>query len=406
LRISAWQFLPPGVDQMVFYLADSSLLPALLIPPDSSFFLTVGFKPLNEFEIDGVLVLQCNDPFNGQDSIELHGRGYKMNLQPRLSLSAGALDFGTISVGADSLQSLTVYNNGSDTLIVFGDSLRLSGPAKEEFSLAGLDDNTVLTAGDSSELYIRFQPLDGGEKQAVLHIISNDPQFSDTLIGLVGRASELKSAVIIPDDSHTTDPFTLNQPAVLAVKIDSVSSVDSAFVYLRRAGRAVFTPLPLQHLESGSVWEAQISADKISACGLEYYVCVFQGPEKTIFPPEGNLYPLNISVFIPHMNFPEKTREKTYQMISLPFSAGDRMLDDLFGDDLGNYDPQQYRIFECTDGIGYSEMTELNKPLVPGRAIWLICKDSNIYRIQIAFRRKNSLLRALENADIIFQTAG
>jgi hypothetical protein len=62
-------------------------------------------------------------------------------------------------------------------------------------------------------------------------------------------------------------------------------------------------------------------------------------------------------------------------MISLPFNTSDQTLSDLFTDNLGAYNNSNYRIFECTNGTDYSEITEMNKPLPPGESVWLITRE-------------------------------
>jgi len=69
-------------------------------------------------------------------------------------------------------------------------------------------------------------------------------------------------------------------------------------------------------------------------------------------------------------------------MISLPFNTSDQTLGDLFEDNLGPYHNNNYRIFECINGSDYSELTEMNKSLPPGKSVWLITKEQTELDIQ------------------------
>ncbi|MEJ2050427.1 MAG: T9SS type A sorting domain-containing protein, partial [Calditrichota bacterium] len=90
-----------------------------------------------------------------------------------------------------------------------------------------------------------------------------------------------------------------------------------------------------------------------------------------------------------------QTKQEIYQMISIPVFAFGQDLEALFGDNLGAYDKTRYRIFDCMNGIDYTEITELNQTLSPGKSIWLIIKEArklDVSNVQSVISNQNYLL--------------
>jgi hypothetical protein len=145
---------------------------------------------------------------------------------------------------------------------------------------------------------------------------------------------------------------------------------------VRQGGKTSFTAFSLENQGTTGIWSADIDSDFITERGLEYYVRVNQNHTISFYPKNGVNHPIALSVQIPYLVFPDAIPAETYQMISIPFNTTGQTLSDLFVDNLGPYNDRKYRFFECKNGTDYSEIKEMDKPLPPGKSVWLIMKES------------------------------
>jgi hypothetical protein len=217
--------------------------------------------------------------------------------------------------------------------------------------------------------------MEFGPDQANLWIKSNDPLNPTMFVLLSGIGIGNGSATISFDPANSTNPLINRKTATISFEITSFVPIDSATVFARKGGETTFTAFSLQNQGTTSVWSTEIDSNLITERGVEYYVQVNQNHTFSLYPQEGKSQPIAVSVQIPYLAFPEKIPGKTYQMISIPFSTPDQNLSDLFLDNLGSYNNSNYRIFECTNGSDYSEIREMNKPLPPGKSVWLISRE-------------------------------
>ncbi|MFC2088943.1 choice-of-anchor D domain-containing protein, partial [Calditrichota bacterium] len=152
------------------------------VMPGDSAQLGIRFNALQSGQYQAELYLSCNDPLQPNATISLNGEG----IAPVIELSAASLDFGSIAVNSDSLQKLYIYNTGNSELIVYQDSLSITGPDSTDFIIESVTADISVMPGDSAELNIRFTAIQSGQQQAELHIGSNDPLKPTVNIPLSG----------------------------------------------------------------------------------------------------------------------------------------------------------------------------------------------------------------------------
>jgi hypothetical protein len=252
----------------------------------------------------------------------------------------------------------------------------ITDSAYDAFSIRNISSQIRIAPLDSQEVLIRFAPPEYGPDQANLWIKSNDPENPTLIVLLSGIGVGNGASAISSDELNTTNPFVNRQPVVIGFKIESTVPIDSATVYVTKGGEISYTPFSLIRQQGSSLWKTEIDSNYITEQGVEYYVLVHQGQTLSEYPENGLENPLVKTVQIPSMNFPESLPAKTYQMISIPFSTSGQDLNDLFQDNLGPYNKNNYRIFECSNGSTYSEISDMDKPLPPGQSIWLISKSA------------------------------
>jgi hypothetical protein len=352
------------------------------IDPLDSLDISVRFQPTQLGLNLDTLNINSNDPQNPTILIELSGTGVETGLIPEIFVSKNVLEFNQVDTTTYEEKIFYISNLGNQTLIVPKDSIYIEHPADQVFSITSPIDDIFIAPQDSEGVTIRFEPTAVGPFIADLWIMSNDPQTPSTSVTLSGTGISRGSALISIDQTNSTDPLINRQPATFSFQISSSASIDSAILYIRKGGINSYTKFSLQKQGGLSIWSADIDSSHITERGIEYYVSVNQGHTVTEFPENGDNQPNAVTVQIPYMAFPERTHALTYQMISLPFATPGQTLDDLFLDNLGPYNVNNYRIFECTNGANYTEISEMNKALPPGKSIWLITKNPTDLDIQ------------------------
>lgn len=171
LRISAIDFARSDSN----FVTDVAL-PLTVVGRDSA-AIAVRFNPRMRGMIRDTLRIATGDT---TFSIPLSGRGTQS--LPRVDYDE--LDFGTVRQGRDSLQTVTVSNDGNIALIisnvmVTGDGFALASAT--ELPNIALPD--TLNAGDTHAIRVRFAPDMAGDHQGTLRIVL----MSETLeIGLSG----------------------------------------------------------------------------------------------------------------------------------------------------------------------------------------------------------------------------
>ena len=137
------------------------------------------------------------NPFN----IALTGTGALVGgISPDISLeqpsghllvSGGTRSFGTVALHKKATLTFTVRNtvdrhNRSSAAILKVSRLSLSGPNAGEFHLS-LDSLNLINPGKNKTFKVQFSPQSEGNKEALLSIISNDPDESPYVVSLSGR---------------------------------------------------------------------------------------------------------------------------------------------------------------------------------------------------------------------------
>jgi len=357
--------------KQAFEIADTSISYPVLILPASDKLITLKFKPQQAGPQSGHLHILSNDPYQENIVVELTGTG----LAPRIILSTMQMDFGRIPLTTDSTNVLIIYNSGSADLIIYQSSLNTTGGDSSYFTADLINNDSLITAGDSATLAIHFNPEATGPSQTTLQINSNDPLQPKILVLLSGLAYDNMQATITFDSIHSTNPLINGQPATLSFNISSSSPVDSSILYFRAGGKSTYMRVPLANTDANN-WSGGIITTHITERGLEYYVRAYHGWTMTQSPEAGGNEPEAISVHVPQLQFPDKTKTEIYQMISIPLSTPGQDLNSLFADDLGTYDDSQYRFFDCLNGSTYVELTDMTGILPPGKALWLITREA------------------------------
>jgi hypothetical protein len=360
-----------GVDSVQFGLAggDSSFV---ITENSPQHLLQIFFNPVNRGTKNAVLQIFSND--TDHPSILINLSGYA--LAAEIFCAQNSISFDETYIWENNTRSITIFNLGELALII--DSLRISGPDSAEFLVPNLNLPLSIPAGpDSQPVQVQFNPLSAGIKNDLLLIYSNDPR-SPASIDLNALARlDLTQATMAIDTSSLN--FTAgSNGTVRIIAQDDECIIQTVSVFVKSGGEQIYQQIYFTQ-NNDTMWSAVIPGQQITERGLEYYLQARHGGAITAYPYEGAAEPAIGIVRVPALSFPQATLSSKYQMISIPVQTGEQKLSDLFEDDLGIYNNINYRYFDWnSDSAEYEELSDLDMPLPPGKALWLITRTSTV----------------------------
>lgn len=154
----------------------------LTLAPGGSAALTVSFKAASASSTTGALTLVSNAP-NSPLSVALSGTGVSPVLQ--LSANPTALSFGSVTIGSNGTQTVTLTNTGNSAVTILQISVAGTG-----FSYSGLALPITLSAGQSTSFNVIFAPATSGSLTGTATAVSNATN-SPTTISLSGSGAAL-----------------------------------------------------------------------------------------------------------------------------------------------------------------------------------------------------------------------
>ncbi len=127
---------------------------------------------------------------------------------PRISADRSSVDFGNVHLGSVGEQSVTISNTGNGPLHILDQKLITFG--RYEFSLA-FTLPPEIDPGESANLGLLFHPWGEGPKEAVLRILSDDPDRPITDIKIVAssiyQGEDPLPPHIVRLDQNNPNPF-------------------------------------------------------------------------------------------------------------------------------------------------------------------------------------------------------
>ncbi|MBN2093393.1 choice-of-anchor D domain-containing protein [candidate division KSB1 bacterium] len=210
------------------------------LAPGSTRDIVIKFAPTGAGSKSAALSISSNDPDENPFLISLTGSGTAT--LPDISVTPTLLDFGAVEVGGFQEYSVTIKNDGPGTLNVTGTTL--SGTNAGEFSIQSGGGAFSLTTGATRNLTIRFKPVSGGSKTAVLSIASNDPDENPFTVNLKGNAV----VVLQPDISASPIPLDFGtvsmggyQEKTVTIKNDGAGMLNVSATTLTGTNAGEFT---------------------------------------------------------------------------------------------------------------------------------------------------------------------
>jgi hypothetical protein len=152
-----------------------------------------------------------------------------------LSLSATAINFGTVTVGSKGTSNLVLTNSGSSALTI--SMLTVSGV---NFTVSGITTPATIPAGQSAQVGLTFSPAASGNISGSLTITSNDPTNPTLTVPLsgTGTTTAQPGLTITPasfnfgsvvDGQTKSEMITVTNPGTTAVLVADLSVSGNAY---------------------------------------------------------------------------------------------------------------------------------------------------------------------------------
>lgn len=105
--------------------------------------------------------------------------------------SGGEIDFGSITYTSESgAKTISITNNGFvDWKFPEGSSIEVKGEAEKDFIITSSAPPSVLRPGESFDVVVKFNPQNGGIREAYFELMSSDESSSTTTVKLTGKGT-------------------------------------------------------------------------------------------------------------------------------------------------------------------------------------------------------------------------
>ncbi len=279
-----------------------------------------------------------------------------------LFLSVEGLDFG------DSLDTLplTIGNLGGSGNFAWQISSGESWISFNQEAGAVLDEDreTISVTIDRSGL-----PL--GAIQGNVLVTSTGGQ--QTLI--------VQSTQTAPIISHEPlDIVNVNADVQITANAEDPIGLEEVTVFFRRAGDLNFFSSPMESVGNGD-YSLNLLALAVTDRGLEYYFSARNNSGRTtILPENGDQQPFSARVRIAGNGIQRADAqtsgetESAYRLFSVPLDLDTKTARSVLVDDLGEYDPFNWRFYQLLVNQSYQEFSEAEVQILPGKAYWLLVK--------------------------------
>jgi hypothetical protein len=213
------------VSDLQFALSGMAL--PLTLPSGQSASFSITVKPAAIGKLSGTLSVVTDSSATAQ-VLNLSATG--VTPQPQISPGASTMDFGSVSVGTQSTQNLTITNSGGSDLTI--SLLTLTGA---EFAVHGITTPKTISTGQAATLTFTFLPTAAGSANGSLVITSNDPASPTVTIPLTGSGTNTTARQLtanptsigfgnVTTGSNAAKQIVLMNTGNSAVKISQISA--------------------------------------------------------------------------------------------------------------------------------------------------------------------------------------
>jgi len=190
----------------------------------------VQFQPTSTGTASGQLTISSNSTTGGTAVVSLSGTGTAAN--PQLTINAGSVSFGSVTVNTATTQTLTLTSTGTSPVTV--NSAAISGAG---FTIVGGSFPVTLNPTQTLTLQLQFQPTTVAALTGQLSISSNSSSGSTAVVALSGTGTAVAHEVDLSWDAPVSSPdpvagYNIYRSTGSGSFVLINSSLDSAVVYV------------------------------------------------------------------------------------------------------------------------------------------------------------------------------
>lgn len=202
-----------------------------LVPPGSQAQFAVTFAPNTAEESIGLILIDSDDPDTPTAEVPLDGTG----IAPIIQVNPEGYDFGSLYIGCDSGQPLTIRNIGNAPLIVDRFDFQTASPDLSFDAQEAINNPLPWTIPPQQNkvVFVDYAPMDEAPDAAYLTVFSNDPYTPEKLVtqeGLGERYGENIDEFIQPEEGATDILFAVDRSCSMNDEITSVQNNFAFFV--------------------------------------------------------------------------------------------------------------------------------------------------------------------------------
>jgi hypothetical protein len=221
---------------------------------------------------------------------------------------------------------------------------------------------------------------DGYQELAVgAPLDDNGREDPNTNIGAVWILGGFQS--LAPCISPASVEFEGNEPSAnhsLLLRSEMVAAAPiQAALHFRRGGDQSYFTTDMTHLGAGT-FEGRVPEFAVGSRGIEYFISAqVESGASTRMPASGTFFtPVRVPDGLT-FGTPTGSGASAYRLISIPLDLDESAAREVLVDDLGEYDPAEWRLA----GVREGELVEYdgqNLQFEPGRAFWMLTRQDNL----------------------------
>jgi hypothetical protein len=225
-------------------------LPAT-VNPRQSMTLQVQFKPASAGAATGQIMIGSNSSTGSMAAVALSGTGTSTSspqASPQLTVSAGTLSFGSVTVNTATTQSLTLTSTGTSPVTVSSAAITGTG-----FTIVGGSLPVTLNPTQAVTLQVQYLPPATGAASGQITIGSNSSSGSTVVVALSGTSAAAPSPQLtmsaatltfgsVTVNTSTTQSLTLTSTGTAPVTVSSATITGAGFTIISGSLPAALNP--------------------------------------------------------------------------------------------------------------------------------------------------------------------
>ena len=141
-----------------------------------------------------------------------------------IAVSPSPGDFGNVIVGASTIMTFTIENEGDSALAVTSSSI--AGPDAAQFGIISGGGFFTINPGETSDVDVAFTPASEGNKNALLTIISDDPDENPLQVPISGIGEAPAPDIIAQPVSFDFGNIIISESDTAAIEIGNNGTQD------------------------------------------------------------------------------------------------------------------------------------------------------------------------------------